>query len=142
MKVALPHWQGRVSPVLDVAENLLVVELAEKSASDRQEVVLSAADPLERARQVAQAGVAVLICGAVSWPLEVALAAAGVQVIAHVCGSIDEVLTAFQSGRLTEGAFVMPGCCGRRRRFRGGRNDAQGKGNSFRAGVRRPRSNR
>ena len=26
MKVAIPHWQGRISPVFDVAGNVLVVE--------------------------------------------------------------------------------------------------------------------
>lgn len=121
MKVAIPHWQGRVSPVLDVAGRFLLVELDEGREISRLDGSLAASGPLERAREFQQSGAQVLICGAVSRPLELALDAAGIQVIPHTCGQVEEVLAAFISGQLNQGAFLMPGCCGRRRRFRAGR---------------------
>jgi len=63
----------------------------------------------------------VLICGALSQALEALLLAAGLQVVPNTCGPVEEVANAYLSGRLTEGAFLMPGCCRRRRRVRRGR---------------------
>jgi predicted Fe-Mo cluster-binding NifX family protein len=120
MKLAIPHWQGRVSPVFDVAGNLLVVETSPQAGPRRCETLLTAVDPLERARQVTQLGVDVLICGAISQALESALSSAGVRVIGDICGNLDEVVTAFQDGELPKATFMMPGCGGRRRRLRGG----------------------
>ncbi len=119
MKVAIPQWRGRISPVLDVAGSLLLVDVADGRELRREDGSLTASDPLQRARQVAQLGPEVLICGAISLPLEAALASAGVRVIPFTCGRVEEVLAAFVNGRLTDGAFLMPGCCGWRRRFRG-----------------------
>ena len=119
MKVAVPTWSDRVSPVFDVAKRLLLVDFDGEAESGREEVAVKESEPAPRARRVAQLGVDVLICGAISVPLEAMLVSAGVRVIPHTCGPTEEVLQAFASGRLTDEAFLMPGCCGRRRRVRG-----------------------
>ena len=95
MKVAIPQWNGRVSPVFDVAGSLLLVEVADGEELRRQEGPLTATGPLSRARQVVQFGAEVLICGAISLPLEAALASTGMQVIPYTCGSVEQVLGAF-----------------------------------------------
>lgn len=118
MKVAIPHWRDRVSPVFDVAGSLLVVELAHGRELRRQQAALTASDPLNRAGQVSQLGAEVLICGAISRPLEIALSAAGVRVVPFTCGMVEEVLSAFMAGELTGEAFLMPGCRGWRRQSR------------------------
>jgi predicted Fe-Mo cluster-binding NifX family protein len=118
MKVAIPHWRGRVSPVFDVAANVLVVDIDHGAERSRREVAFAAEDPRARAARLAETGANVLICGAISWPLETAVAAAGIEVIPQTCGEIEAVLAAFASGRLDQRAFLMPGCCGRRRQFR------------------------
>lgn len=126
MRIAIPQWQGRVSPVFDVAANLLIREMVEGREVGRQEIALIASDAIERARQVAQThDVDVLICGAISSQLEAALSSAGVLVIAHICGRIEEVLEAFQVGELNRKAFMMPGYCSRRRRVRSGHRRAR-----------------
>jgi predicted Fe-Mo cluster-binding NifX family protein len=119
MRVAIPQWQGRVSPVFDVAANLLLIEIDHRREIGRQEIALTTTDPTRRARQVAQLPADVLICGAISWPLELALRSSGVRVIPQICGQVDEVVRSFLLGDLAKDAFRMPGCCGRRR-FRGG----------------------
>ena len=119
MKVAIPTWTGRVSPVFDVAKRLLVVELEGDGEVSREEAPIEETQLVARARRVAQLGVNVLICGAISMPLEATLVSAGVRVIPFTCGTVGEILRVFASGRLTDEMFLMPGCCGRRRRFRG-----------------------
>ncbi len=123
MNVAIPHWQNRVSPVFDVARNVLVVEIDRGAERLRRDLVLEGEDVRRRAGQLLEAGTDVLVCGAISFPLEMALSAAGIEVIAHTCGEVEQVLAGFLDGRLRRGAFLMPGCCGRRRQFRrrGGR---------------------
>ena len=118
MKVAIPHWQGRVSPVFDVAGNLLLVDVANGQEQTRQDVRLETDDLQARASSLAELGADVLICGAISWPLEMALSVAGLEVIPQTCGNVEDVLAAFLNGGLDQNAFLMPGCCGRRRRFR------------------------
>ena len=123
MKVGMPIWAGRVSPVLDAARELLVVESVGRTGAGRRQVPLAGEYPHERAGELRELGLDVLICGAVSWPLEAMLTRSGIRVIADVCGPVDEVLEAFFAGRLDGPAYRMPGCHGRvrsRRRCRGG----------------------
>jgi len=130
MRVAIPTWNGRVSPVFDVANSVLLVDLEGSQETGRQAVGIVEAHPAARAGRVAGLGVNVLICGAISGPLESLLVAAGVRVIPQTCGAAEEVLRAFVSGQLTDEAFLMPGCRGRRRprgrrrRLRGRRRGA------------------
>ncbi len=116
-RVGICHHVGRVSPVFDVASNLQTFDVENGWVRQREEKVLVGRDPYSRAREVSGHGVTTVICGAVSQPLEQALHALGVKVIGFVCGSIDEVMAAFAEGRLEDERFLMPGCCGRARRF-------------------------
>ncbi len=118
MKVAVPHWQARISPVFDVAENVLVVELRGSDRGKQHNVSLHGETMHERAAELSATGADVLICGAISRPLETAISAAGIEVIPQTCGDVDQVLKAFAKGELNGDAFLMPGCCGRRRRLR------------------------
>ncbi len=125
MKVAIPHWRGRISPVFDVAGSVLVVELRDGVEQARRDVAFNCEDLQRRAARLAETGADVLICGAISRPLEMALSTAGIDVIGQTCGEVEQVLAAFARGQLRPDAFLMPGCCGRRRRFRAqrGRGD-------------------
>ena len=118
MKVAIPTWSGRVSPVFDAAKCLTMAEIDGGALVGREQVAIDEIDPAARARRVKQLGVDVLICCGISGPLEALLASTGVWVIPQTCGPADDVLRAFATGRLTDRAFLMPGCRGRRRRFR------------------------
>jgi len=122
MKIAISHWQGRVSPVFDVAGNVLVVEVDNGAEAVRQDVVFDVDGYQARVARLIETGANVLICGAISRPLEMAISAAGIEVIPQTCGDVECVLAAFIGGQLDQGAFLMPGCCGRRRRFQGGRH--------------------
>lgn len=119
MKIAIPTWQGRVSPVFDVAEQTLLVSLNGQEESDRSLESLRGMALHKRAGRLAELGVNVLLCGAISWQLETLLTTGGIKVISLVCGDVEEVLRAFRDGTLKNEQFAMPGCCGRMRRGRG-----------------------
>jgi len=119
MKVAIPIWAGRVSPVLDVARRLVVAELEAGNEISRKEEPVDETDLFRRAQRIRELGVHLLICGAVSRPLEDMLRANGVQVIPWICGPVDDVLELFISGQPFSPNYLMPGCCGRGRRGRG-----------------------
>jgi len=118
MKLAIPCWQGRVSPVFDVAGMLLLVEVEAGAERSREIAHLKTTQAEPRARQLAELGAGVLVCGAISWPLELAVCAKGVEVISQVCGDVEQVLAAFLEGHLTEDHFLMPGGRGRARHLR------------------------
>jgi predicted Fe-Mo cluster-binding NifX family protein len=117
MKVAIPCWRGRVSPVFDVARNVLIVDIEGGSERGRLEVTFDVDGTCARAARLRATGADVLVCGAISRSLEMALCAAGIEVISQTCGNVERVLTAFMAGRWTRDAFLMPGCCRRFRRF-------------------------
>ena len=118
MDVLLPTDGDRISPVLDAARSFLLVSTSAKGDQTRHQVLIAEADPIVKAKRIVALGAGVLICGAISWPLEVMLTSAGMKVIANTCGSLDEVVAAHFSGALTEQAFLMPGCPGRQHRHR------------------------
>ena len=118
MRVAIPSWCGRISPVFDVARCLILVDVDGDTEGRREVVGVDVTGPAHRARLIGELGVDTLICGAISAPLEAALAAVGVDVIPHACGPVDAVLHAFLGEGLPDNAFLMPGCCERRRRVR------------------------
>jgi predicted Fe-Mo cluster-binding NifX family protein len=121
MKIALPIWRGRVSPVFDTASRILVVEYQGGREVARDEHQMQEIPIPLRLRRLSELGVNVLICGAISRSLATILANAGITVVPFITGAIEEVLSGYLRGRFPGPRFFMPGCYGRRRRFRIGR---------------------
>ncbi len=122
MKIALPIWNGRVAPVFDVTHRVVVVEADSGRALRCTEAPLPDGEPAQKVLALVQEGVHVLICGAISRPLQGLAVAKGLQVVPFVAGEVDEVLQAWLEGRLPDKPFAMPGCaCGRPRRHQGKR---------------------
>jgi predicted Fe-Mo cluster-binding NifX family protein len=120
MKIAIPIWQGRISPVFDVAGQLLLVNLADDREVAREEHLMEETTVEDRARKLSEFGVEMLICAGISRMLESSLIERGIQVVARICGNVEEILAAYNSGSLGEKRFAMPGCCGQKwRRQRG-----------------------
>lgn len=115
MKILVSVFQGRISPVFDVAKELLLVEVKGARELGRREVRIEETEVSTRAGRLMRLGAHVLICGAVSESLESMLTSMGVWVIPNTCGPIEEVLGAFISRDFGPRSFLMPGCCGRRR---------------------------
>jgi len=117
MRIAIPFRMERVSPVFDVAKQLLLIDIEDSAEIARLEKNIDEIDLLSRASHVADLGVSLLICGAISRPLKLLLEAKAVDVIGQVCGNIEEILQAFLEGSLNDESFLMPGCKMRTRDF-------------------------
>jgi predicted Fe-Mo cluster-binding NifX family protein len=99
MKVALPIWDDRISPVFDVARKLRVVEVEDGGEIDRIDHRVS---PGSHVSLLSELGVEVLICSAISRALEASARSAGIEVIADVFGEVDEVIRAYLRDDLAE----------------------------------------
>ncbi|MBT8338468.1 MAG: hypothetical protein HKP58_08750 [Desulfatitalea sp.] len=115
MKIAISQWQGRISPVFDVAQRALLIDLPDDrdrhphSEMGREQVLFTSRTPFERCRELLRIDAYTLICGAVSLLLETELSHAGIRVIGFICGDVEAVIEAFKTNRLNDPALHMPG---------------------------------
>lgn len=109
MKIAIPVWQDRISPVFDSSRRLLLVDLADLKVAARQEIELGG-ESAERVRRLSDSAVETLICGAISESLAEQVLAAGIRLIPFVAGEVSEILDAYADARLPSPEFLMPGC--------------------------------
>ena len=111
MKIAVPIWQDNVSGVLDFANRLLLVEMENGAETGRSEIVLPEQSGPERAANIRQLGVGVVICGAISKSLACALSSSGIKVLPFVTGSTEQILTAYKESELNLPQYAMPVGC-------------------------------
>ncbi|MCP4640395.1 MAG: hypothetical protein GY851_08185 [bacterium] len=121
MRIALVTWNGRISPVLDVARHAVVHEIDDGQVASSAETQLPGEPPLAQETALQRLGVNALLCGAVSRGLVARLRAHGMEVVPFLAGDADAVLTAYLAGRLPDPALTQPGCRGQGRRFHGRR---------------------
>jgi predicted Fe-Mo cluster-binding NifX family protein len=121
VRVAIPIWNERVSPVFDAATRLVLVDFENGTEQARREEAIQESLPPRRARRLVELGVDVLICGAISRPLASMLAASGVTVIPWTAGPVNDVVAAYLKGKLPDPRWLMPGCGAGPQRHRGGR---------------------
>lgn len=117
MKIAIPVWYNKVSPVLDTASKLLIVEVEGRTESSRFEIYLDEQELSRRCVRISGMGVDTLICGAVSQPFWRLLAASGINIIQNISGHPEDVLEAYLRGNLFCSGFLMPGCKRNRERY-------------------------
>jgi len=120
MKLAIPIWNNRVSPVFDTAAQILLVEIERGRANGRKVINVDQVPGFQRGEWLARAGIETVICGAVSSPQEAVLRAAGMDVIPWMRGDVEDIIYAFCSGDLDRKDFRLPGYRTLRRRRRQG----------------------
>lgn len=109
MRVAVAVWGTEVSPVFDFAHRVIVVQCDETQERVRYQHALPDEPMSSRAERLRELGVNVLLCGAISNPLEEMVRGLGIVLIPWKCGPIEEVLTAYFSGTIEEPRFSLPG---------------------------------
>jgi len=127
MKVALAMWNGRISPVFDVARQVLMLEVEDGRVIARHEEPLPGNEMQAQAGRLAALNTQVLICGGISHSMAAILAGKGIRVIPFTAGTVDEVLAAWLAGGLPNPSLSMPGCCGQQKRCRHGRASGGGR---------------
>jgi predicted Fe-Mo cluster-binding NifX family protein len=110
MRIAIPLWEDKVSPVLDTAARLLVIEVENQKEASRFETYLDEEDLSRRCYRIRGLAVDTLICGAISRPFSRMLLASGIDIIPEISGPIDDILEAYLQGNLFHSRFLMPGC--------------------------------
>jgi predicted Fe-Mo cluster-binding NifX family protein len=120
-----------VSPVFDVANRFLVVDIENGVVTREENHDLHSGGRVEK---LSKLGVDVLICSAISWPVEAMVWLAGIEVVSDICGAADEVIAAYVKGVRDLARFHSPGCSDQERKrrtlFRSSRREAR---------VRQPR---
>jgi predicted Fe-Mo cluster-binding NifX family protein len=146
MKVAIPIFRSRVSPVFDWCKWLLLVRIRSGRKETRGEIEVGGLDLLERVERLSNAGTDVLICGAIGVVLVQLLESRGIKVIPGVAGEVEDVIHALASDEFPHERFLMPGCRQRKRmayqerkRYRQGRivTGQRGKGKGHGQGFGR-----
>ena len=127
MQVAIPEWEGRVSPVFDTASRMVLLQIEDGREAGRREAQFVGMPPPLRVQRLVALGIEVLICGAISRRLSAMCLSAGITVIAWVSGSLEKVVKAYMAGALPDPEYTMPGCCGQRLRARRGRGVGRGR---------------
>ena len=135
MKIAIPTWNGRVSPVFDTASRLIVVEAAGQGEYSRFETDISEHFVPSKVMRLTGLGVDTLICGAISRPLAYMMTTAGIRLIPWISGQVEDVLQAFLTGTLFDLRFMMPGSPGP---WGKGSRGGHGRGRGRRRGIHYP----
>jgi predicted Fe-Mo cluster-binding NifX family protein len=112
MRLAIPVWENKISPVLDTASRFLIVEMKEGGEMSRFEVFLEERNLSRRCHRILGMGVKAVICGAVTRHFSDLLKASGIELIPGISGQPDDVLHACLEGNLEQPRFFMPGCTG------------------------------
>ncbi len=109
MKAAFTVWNDRISPLLDAAREIHLVEAVDGRIISQSRRTLTNDIPALKARQLSDMGVTTLVCGAVSRSMESILAGYGIHLVPYISGELTEVIAAWQQNRLSGGGFSMPG---------------------------------
>lgn len=119
MKTALSVTGNRLAPLFDVSRHLLVVEWRDGKESARAECC-PAATAWAVLAELKRLGVAQLVCGAISRPMQQAAMAMDIEVFGFLTGESEAVIDALIHGQLDKAELRMPGCraCRRGRRRR------------------------
>ena len=102
MKIAMPVWNGRISPVMDTATRILITTRDVGKEDLNYTIPLPNSGIYHRAMFMAGLKIDALICGAISRPFEKLLIRNGIRIYPWVSGNIDDVITAFRNGSLEE----------------------------------------
>lgn len=122
MKIAIPLCRQRVAPLFEAAETFMLFDTGEPGcAMDTRE--FRHAPIGDKCQQLLAAGVAILLCGAISRGWQHQLEMLGLEVHAFLVGDVQEIAQTFrQEGAAGLSRFAMPGRLrrgnGTRRRFR------------------------
>lgn len=108
MRVAIPTWNDRVSPVFDEARKVRVVDVDISRGCTTSDTIRTLKIG-RSAVSLSRLGVNLLICSAISTPLEAVLKSSGVDVVPDVCGRVDDILKAIISGDTSLADFRAPG---------------------------------
>ena len=112
MRIAITIWEDKISPVLDTASRLLVVQVKDQDEASRFEIFLDEQQISRKCVRIQGLGINILIFGAISGAFYRMRMASGIDVISGISGQAEDILDACLKGDLADSKFFMPGCQG------------------------------
>jgi len=109
IRIAIPIFHHRVSPVLDTCTRLLIIDYEGQAEVDRREVAFDMYSTSERFEIVKKLNPDAVICCGISDVFDRMLQAAGIRLICGIAGDVQQVAEAFLGNRLDAPCFRMPG---------------------------------
>ena len=112
VRIAIPIFMDRVSPVLDTCTQIMLVDFNQNSEAGRTQYVMEGATLFERVIFLKRAGVQIIICSTLSDSFHHMLQEAKIELVCGIAGLVDEIIQAYGSGSLRLKRFQMPGSTG------------------------------
>jgi len=121
VKVAIPRFNGRVSPRFDHAPDFLILRLESGRVLERKVIPTHGWGPWRMIRLLEAEGVDTVVCGGIENFWAYSLQRLGIRIYPWVSGEVENVIHLLCKGRMQGGIMVYPQARCRRWRFRGGR---------------------
>lgn len=109
MRIAIPVWGNKVSPVFETSEHLLLVDIENGIEKSREIIKVEDSDPVHRINLLYNLEVNLLVCGAITNQLETSFDTDRIKIIPFVCGNVEQIITAVTKGNPIRAMFSMPG---------------------------------
>ena len=109
MKIALSISENRIAPLFDVADSFVELDFVNGEITDKTTIELPSILGPARIFDLAERGVELLICGAISRQFNLLAESLGLTVYGFISGPADAIIKEFcKNGNLRQ--FRMPGC--------------------------------
>ena len=109
MKIAIPVWKNRVSPLFDSSTHLLMTETSGKKISKQDIISVESLSLFQRIDLLRKLHVDVFLCGGITRPILENIRNKSIKVIPFVCGDVNKLLQAVLRGKDVKISFSMPG---------------------------------
>ena len=109
MKIAIPVWEEKISPVLDTASRFLIVETVDDNEVKRFEFKTREGDITTLLKHLKSEHIHVMVCGALSRSLKNVIRASGIYIWEGITGPVDSVLSFFIKNKPITSDYIMPG---------------------------------
>jgi predicted Fe-Mo cluster-binding NifX family protein len=119
MKIAIPLFENRISPRLDCAKKVLLVNLLEREKKfvSSEEKEFQTVEAGENTDFYISNEIDTVICGGISTEMQAFLLKHEIRIISWVTGEAQKALDLFIEGKLVSGAMLCSGMKMRRWRF-------------------------
>jgi predicted Fe-Mo cluster-binding NifX family protein len=113
IRVAIPIFKSRVSPVFDSCTRVLLVDMEQHREIARNEIYLDEFSLIERVNILQKSQITTIICGGISEVMQNMLKNLRINLITGIAGEVKQVVDAYMSGQLDDSKFRMPGYMGK-----------------------------
>ena len=107
MKIAVTVYDNKISPSFDSTYKFMIIFINNGEIKDKEEIVLSTINPIQRVNKLADMGIDTVICGTINEFTLSLLNKKGINVIHSIIGNTEEVLNLFLNGILKRGITIF-----------------------------------